>query len=163
MLVAIGTVLKPRGLQGELKIDITYNRPAVFNDLKSVSLHEQTYQVVRSSVQNGFAYLRLTGVDSIEQAEKLRNQIVKVDASALHLAPDEVLSSDLIGFEVVHNGQKIGTVASIENYGAGDFFEIAVDGQGFVLLPNEDEFIAETNMTTHTLVLTPNALEAELV
>ena len=36
MLVAIGTILKPRGLHGELKIEITYNRPAVFNDLKSV-------------------------------------------------------------------------------------------------------------------------------
>lgn len=163
MLVAIGTILKPRGLQGELKIDITYNRPMVFNEIKSVSLNEQTYQVARGSVQNGFAYLRLIGIDSIEKAEKLRNQIVKVDTSALHLADNEVLSSDLIGFEVVHKGEKIGTVASIENYGAGDFFEIAVDGQGFVLIPNEDDFIAETNMATHTLVLTPNALDAELV
>ena len=163
MLVAIGTILKPRGLQGELKIEITYNRPAVFNDLKSVDLGGKTYTVARGSVQNGFAYLRLVGVDTIEKAEQLRNQIVKVDAGALHLAENEVLSSDLIGFEVIHNGKKIGTVASIENYGAGDFFEIAVDGQGFVLLPNEDDFIAETNMTTRTLVLTPNALEAELV
>lgn len=163
MLVAIGTILKPRGLQGELKVDITYNRPAVFNDLKTITINGQNYQVARGSVQNGFAYLRLMGVDTIEKAEKLRNQIVKVDATELHLAENEVLSSDLIGFEVVHNGEKIGTVASIENYGAGDFFEIAVDGQGFVLLPNEDDFIAETNMTTRTLVLTPNALDAELV
>ncbi|MBS7401204.1 MAG: 16S rRNA processing protein RimM [Eubacteriales bacterium] len=163
MLVAIGRILKPRGLQGELKIEITYNRPAVFNDLKSVDLGGKTYTVTRGSVQNGFAYLRLVGVDTIEKAEQLRNQIVKVDASALHLAENEVLSSDLIGFEVIHNGKKIGTVASIENYGAGDFFEIAVDGQGFVLLPNEDDFIAETNMTTRTLILTPNALEAELL
>ncbi len=163
MLVAIGTVLKPRGLQGELKIDIKYNRPAVFDCLKSVFIDNQTYQVVRSSVQNGFAYLRLDGINSIEQAEKFRNQTVEVHQADLHLQPDEVLSSDLIGFEVVHLGRKIGTVASIENYGAGDFFEIAVDGQGFVLLPNEDDFIAETNMNTHTLVLTPKALESELV
>ena len=163
MLVAIGTVLKPRGLKGELKIDITYNRPAVFNGLKNVTLGTQPYQVVRGSVQNGFAYLCLVGVDSIEKADKLRNQIVKVDDGALNLQPDEVLSSDLIGFEVVHLGKKIGTVASVENYGAGDFFEIAVDGQGFVLLPNEDDFIAETNMTSRTLVLTPNALDSELV
>ncbi|MCQ2382450.1 MAG: ribosome maturation factor RimM [Clostridia bacterium] len=163
MLVAIGTVLKPRGLQGELKVEMTYNRPAVFNDLSTVTLANKTYHVARGSVQNGFAYLRLVGIDSIEKAENFRNQIVKVEDSALHLQADEVLSSDLIGFEVVHQGKKIGTVASIENYGAGDFFEIAIDGQGFVLVPNEDDFIAETNMTTRTLVLTQNALEAELV
>ncbi len=163
MLVAIGTVLKPRGLQGELKVGITYNRPAVFNDLKTVSLGKHTYEVLRGSVQNGFAYLRLRGVETVEKAEKLRNQIVMVEDSALHLQADEILSSQIIGFEVVHKGKKIGTVASVENYGAGDFFEIAVDGQGFVLIPNEDDFIAETNMITHTLVLTANALESELV
>ena len=163
MLVAIGTILKPRGLQGELKVGITYNRPAVFNDLSTVTLNKQVYSVVRGSVQNGFAYLRLQGVDTIEQAEKLRNQIVMVEDSALHLQADEILSSQIIGFDVVHQGKKIGSVVAVENYGAGDFFEIAVDGQGFVLLPNEDDFIAETNLTTRTLVLTPNALEAELV
>jgi len=163
MLVAIGTVLKPRGLQGELKIGITYNRPAVFNDLTTVSLNGHVYQVARGSVQNGFGYLRLDGIDTIEKAEKLRNQTVMVEDSALHLQADEVLSSDLIGFDVVHLGKKIGTVTAVENYGGGDFFEIAVTGKEFVLLPNEDDFIAETNMTTRTLVLTPRALEAELV
>ena len=163
MLVAIGTVLKPRGLQGELKIGITYNRPAVFEDLTTVTLNGKTYQVTRGSVQNGFAYLRLQGIDTIEKAEKLRNQTVKVEDNDLHLQADEILSSELIGFEVVHKGKKIGTVASVENYGAGDFFEIAVDGQGFVLIPNEDDFIAETNITTRTLVLTKHALESELV
>lgn len=163
MLVAIGTVLKPRGLQGELKVGITYNRPEVFNDLTAVSLNGKTYPVVRGSVQNGFGYLRLTGIDSIEKAEKFRNQTVMVEDSALHLQADEVLSSQLIGFDVVHLGKKIGTVAAVENYGGGDFFEIAVTGKEFVLIPNEDDFILETNMTTRTLVLTPNALEAELV
>ena len=163
MLVAIGTVLKPRGLQGELKIGIEYNHPEVFNDLTTISLHGQTYAVERGSVQNGFAYLRLNGVDSIEKAEKLRNQTVMVEDSALHLQADEVLSSELIGFDVVHQGKKIGTVTAVENYGGGDFFEIAVTGKEFALIPNEDDFILETNLTTRTLVLTPNALESELV
>ena len=163
MLVAIGTVLKPRGLQGELKIGITYNRPAVFSDLKTVSISGHTYNVVRGSVQNGFAYLRLDGIDTIEKAEKFRNQEIMVESTSLRLQADEVLSSDLIGFDVVHLGKKIGTVTAVENYGGGDFFEIAVTGKEFVLLPNEDDFIAETNMTTRTLVLTPRALESELV
>ena len=163
MLVAIGTILKPRGLQGELKVGIEYNHPEVFNDLTTVSLGGREYQVVRGSVQNGFAYLRLDGIDSIEKAEKLRNQTVMVEDTALHLQADEVLSSTLIGFNVVHLGKTIGTVTAVENYGAGDFFEIAVTGKEFVLIPNEDDFIAETNLATRTLVLTPRALEAELV
>ena len=33
MLVAIGTVLKPRGLQGEIKVGMTYNHTEIFNNL----------------------------------------------------------------------------------------------------------------------------------
>lgn len=163
MLVAIGTVLKPRGLQGEIKIGIEYNHPEVFNDLTMVSLRGQAYQVVRGSVQNGFAYLRLTGIDSIEKAEKLRNVTVMVEESDLHLQADEILSTELVGFNVVHLDKKIGTVTAVENYGGGDFFEIAVTGKEFILIPNEDDFILETNLITRTLVLKPNALETELV
>ena len=163
MLVAIGTVLKPRGLQGELKIGMTYNHPEVFNTLCTVSLNGKVYSVDRGSVQNGFAYLRLVGIDSIDKAEKLRNQIVKVEESDLHLQDNEILSSELVGFNVMHNGKLVGEVVAVENYGAGDFFEIAITGKEFVLIPNEDDFILETNVTTRTLVLAPNALESELV
>ncbi len=163
MLVAIGTVLKPRGLQGEIKVGMTYNHTEIFNNLTTVSLNNQTYKVERGSVQNGFAYLRLVGIDSFEKADKLRNQTVMVEESDLCLQDNEILSSELIGFDVVHLGKKVGTVVSVENYGAGDFFEIAITGKEFVLIPNEDDFILETNVTTRTLVLTPNALESELV
>ena len=163
MLVTIGTVLKPRGLQGELKIGMTYNHPEIFNELTEVTLNGKAYVVERGSVQNGFAYLRLTGIDSIEKAEQFRNQEVKVKESALHLEDNEILSSELIGFEVVHMGKVVGEVVAVENYGAGDFFEIAITGKEFVLIPNEDDFVLETNVKTRTLVLAPNALESELV
>ncbi len=163
MLVTIGTVLKPRGLKGELKVEILYNRPAVFNNLKTVYLHDRPYQVEKSSVQNGFAYLYLTMVTTVEQAEKLRRQEVKVAVDDLQLADNEVLSTDLVGFTVIHLGKKIGKVQAVEKYGGGDFFEIAWTGAGYAQIPNEDDFIAETNLTDHTLTLTPNALAAEMV
>lgn len=163
MLVTIGTVLKPRGLKGELKVEILYNRPAIFNDLTKVYLGNRPYQVNKSSVQNGFAYLYLDGVTTIEQAEVFRRQEVKVESDTLQLADDEVLSTDLVGFAVIHLGKKIGKVEAVENYGGGDFFEIALTGAGYVQIPNEDDFIVETNMTDHTLTLTPNALAAEIV
>lgn len=163
MLVTIGTVLKPRGLKGELKVDITYNRPQIFNDLTDVVINNQTYQVAAGSVQNGFGYLRLVGIDTIEKAEPFRNQTVAVAETALHLQADEVLSSQLVGLTVIHQGKKIGTVKAVENYGGGDFFEIAVTGQGFVQIPNEDDFIIETNLIDRTLTLTDRALDVELV
>ena len=163
MLVTIGQILKPRGLKGELKVEILYNRPVIFNELTEVFVGDVKYAVTKSSVQNGFAYVNLQGIDAIEKAERFRNQEIRVESSELNLAEDEVLSTDLIGFKVLHNGKEIGTIKSVENYGAGDFFEIAVTGVGYIQIPNEDDFVLETNMTQKTLTLTPNALRAENV
>ena len=163
MQVEIGTILKPRGLKGELKVGITYNRPQIFNQLEMVIIKNHEYQVVHSSLQNGFGYLTLDGVDTIEKAEQFRNAALCVNDYALNLATDEVLSIQLIGFDVIHSGKVIGKIKAVENYGGGDFFEIAVTGVGYVQVPNEDDFIAETNLLTKTITLTPNALAEELV
>lgn len=163
MLVLVGQILKPRGLKGELKVDILTNRPLVFNDLHTVFIDKVKYTVVKGSVQNGFAYVNLQGIDTIEKAENFRNKNILIEAADLPLKADEVLSTELIGFTVIHDGKKIGTVKAVENFGGGDFFEIAVTGVGFIQIPNEDDFIAETNMTARTLTLTPNALQEELV
>lgn len=163
MQVEIGNILKPRGLKGELKVGITYNRPQIFNQLEMVIIKNHEYQVVRSSLQNGFGYLMLAGIDTIEKAEQFRNAPLCVNDGALNLATDEVLSTQLIGFDVVHFGKVIGKIKAVENYGGGDFFEIAVNGAGYVQIPNEDDFIAETNLSTKTITLTSNALAEELV
>jgi 16S rRNA processing protein RimM len=119
--------------------------------------------VIKGSVQNGFAYLFLDGVDSIDKAGHFRNKEVRVPAAALNLTDGEVLSSDIAGFAVFHKGQKIGSLKAVENYGGGDFFEIALDGAGYVQIPNEDEFIAETDMTNRVITLTDGALREETV
>jgi 16S rRNA processing protein RimM len=156
--VLIGQVLRPRGLRGELKTN------AAFAELTKVYIDGREYKVDRSSLQNKFVYLCLAGVDSIEKAEKFRKKEIYVNENDLKIADDEVFADDLIGFAVLNaNGEKIGKLKSVDDYGGGVFFEIAVAGVGYVHIPNEDEFITETNMKNKTITLTINALHSENV
>jgi 16S rRNA processing protein RimM len=73
----------------------------------------------------------LEGIDDRSAAEALRGSLIEVDRSALPpLEEGEYYHADLIGLAAVdRDGKAIGTVAAIENYGAGDLLEIE-DEQG---------------------------------
>ncbi len=163
MQVLIGKIVRSRGLKGEVKIQILTNRPEVFNTANQIYIDKKTFNVLKGSVQNGSGFMYLEGIDHIDKAEQLRGKEIFIDSKDLNLTDDEVLSTDLIGFDVIHKNKKIGRIKSIENFGGGDFFEIAVTGTGFVQIPNEDDFIEETNMTNKTLTLKDNALDVEEV
>jgi 16S rRNA processing protein RimM len=73
-------------------------------------------------------------------AEALRGLLVEVDRSALPpLEEGEYYHADLIGLPAVdQQGEPVGTVSAVENYGAGDLLEIeAADGRR-ALIPFRD-------------------------
>jgi 16S rRNA processing protein RimM len=166
-LLNIGVVLRPKGLNGEVKIDITTNKGEIFIGLQYAFLDGKRIGIKKSSINNGFAYLIFEGFESVSLAEKLRNKIVAVEKDKFLLGTDEVLAEDLIGFKVIdENGKVFGCVKAIENYGAGDFFECVYDinvASGYFSFPNEDAFIIETNMTEKKIVVRNDVLEEVIV
>jgi 16S rRNA processing protein RimM len=78
------------------------------------------------------AVARFEGVGDRSAAEALRGSLVEVDRSALPpLEEGEYYHADLIGLPAVdQQGEPVGTVSAVENYGAGDLLEIeAPDGR----------------------------------
>ncbi|MCL2847109.1 MAG: ribosome maturation factor RimM [Firmicutes bacterium] len=152
-LLQIGRVLKPRGLRGELKIQILTNRPSVFMGQKTVWIGRREYAVRGTSFHSGFAYIFLDGIDKIEKAEVLKGKAVEVPRECFELADDEVLDIDLIGFTVVtENGKTIGVLETIEN----DNLVV-----GDTIIPNEDDFVIETNMKTKQIIIRNSFFDAE--
>ena len=82
-----------------------------------------------SQIKNGFS-VRINGVSSKEQAEKLAGVQLFVDREILPSLPDdEFYHADLIGLTVIDTGGKeLGRVSLVENHGAGDFLEITGPG-----------------------------------
>lgn len=154
--VIAGKILKPRGLGGEIKCSlfgIEFQSAEVYIDGKK-------YKVLNQSTQNGFTYLKLDGVAAVEQAERLRGKNIEVDASKVQLATDEILVTDLIGFEIVGlNGGTFGRVKNVEYSGAGVIIEYGTDSA----FPYEDAFVTETNMIDKKIVVREDMLECESI
>jgi 16S rRNA processing protein RimM len=138
--IALAAVAGAHGVKGELRLKL-------FSDsVESLSRHQSVYVggVERRllSVRDGgnTAVAKLEGLSDRSAAEALRGSLIEVDRSALPpLEEGEYYHADLIGLLAVDSdGNRIGTVASVENYGAGDLLEIEEEKGRRSLIPFRD-------------------------
>ena len=129
--IALAAVAGAHGVKGELRLKL-------FSDsVKSLSRHGSLYVggVERRllSVRDGgnTAVAKVEGIADRSAAEALRGSLIEVDRSALpDLGEGEYYHADLIGLPAVdRDGKLVGTVAAVENYGAGDLLDIERDGK----------------------------------
>ena len=124
--IALAAVAGAHGVNGEVRLKL-------FSDsAESLAAHrilfvggaERRLLSVRDSGK--MAVARFDGVADRSAAEALRGSLVEVDRDALPpLDEDEYYHVDLIGLAAVdHDGNSVGTVVAVENYGAGDLLEI---------------------------------------
>ena len=124
--IALAAVAGAHGIKGELRLKL-------FSDsAESLSRHEKLYVggaerrllSVRDSGKTAVA--RFEGIFDRSAAEALRGSLVEIDRSTLPpLDEGEYYHADLIGLPAVDRaGNAVGTVAAVENFGAGDLLEI---------------------------------------
>ncbi|MDR3000540.1 MAG: ribosome maturation factor RimM [Fibromonadaceae bacterium] len=144
--IQVSHVLKPRGLRGEIKCSLF---PQAAGEPKTVYIDDKAFNVLKYLEHGNFSFLTIEGVGSIEDAERLRGKSIKIDRSSLNLADDEILTSDLIGYQVFdESGGKLGIVKGVENFGSSDVIDC-----GDFSFPYEDQFVIETDTKKRTLVV----------
>ena len=135
--IALAAVAGAHGVKGELRLKL-------FSDSVDSLAHQKKLFVggaerrllgIRESGKTAVA--RFEGVADRSAAEALRGSLVEVDRSALPpLDEGEYYHADLIGLPAVdRQGNAIGTVVAVENYGAGDLLEIEAEGGKRTLIP----------------------------
>lgn len=119
-LIAIGKIVKPQGIKGEVKIKPYTDIPAVFEN-NTIFLLGKSYDVERYSFRQGFYYVKFKQVLDRNMAEKLRNFEVCIEREILKkLNDDELLIDDIIGMVLFDTeGELVGQIMDVEDYGNG--------------------------------------------
>ena len=123
--VALAAVAGAHGIGGEVRLKLFTEDGESLRRHKQVRVGER--DLTLTSVKDGRAPIaRFAEIADRSAAEALRGQLVTVPRTALPpLAEGEYYHADLIGLEAIgRDGNRVGTVAAIENYGAGDLLEI---------------------------------------
>jgi 16S rRNA processing protein RimM len=123
--VVLAAVAGAHGIGGEVRLKLFAEGVTALTAHKRVTAGDRvlTLVSVRDSKQ---PIARFAEIADRAAAEALRGTLLTVPRSALPpLAADEYYHADLIGLAcVTAAGTPLGTVAAVENFGAGDLLEI---------------------------------------
>jgi 16S rRNA processing protein RimM len=123
--VTMAAVAAAHGITGEVRLKLFGDSVA---ELKRYKLFNNGTLTVKSLKDDhkGGAIARFAEISDRTAAEKLRGTALTVPRSALPpLAEGEYYYADLLGLAAIStNGEALGVVISVENFGAGDILEI---------------------------------------
>ena len=159
-MVCVGAIAGALGVRGEARIKSFCSVPeaiAGYGPLSSEDGRSFTLRITRP-VKEGFA-ARLSGVETREQAEALRGTRLYAPRDRLPALPDdEFYHADLEGLVALRaDGARLGTVRSLDNFGAGDLIEIEVDDGRTLTLPFDRHTVPVVDLAQGRLVVEPPA------
>ena len=155
----IGEIVRPQGIRGEVKLRAMTSDPGRYARLETVYLLENgSYRAVRvlsGRAQQGFAYLKLDGVNDRNQAEALRGRGVFVDrAHAIELGEDENFVCDLIGLQAVDTkGAPLGTLRDVLMPNAVCDVYVFDTPRGELMIPALRRVVREVDLDAGRIVL----------
>src|SRR5690242_1661140 len=100
---------------------------------------------------------RLKGVTDRDAAEALTNVRLYVAREKLPQPDaDEFYHADLVGLTAQkHNGEIVGTVKAVHNFGAGDLIEIEPAGGTTIMLPFDEVTVPVVDIAAKKIVIEP--------
>ena len=115
----------------------------------TVKKHEEIKLTVKSvKYQKNNIIVKFMEIDSIDEADKYKNCILKADREMLGELPEGVYYiADLIGGEVYdENGKILGNISDVFNTGANDIYAVSAPQRKDLLIPVTDETILDVNI-----------------
>ncbi|WP_260921603.1 ribosome maturation factor RimM [Novosphingobium sp. 9] len=123
--VTLAAVSGAHGVTGEVRLKLFGEGVAALKRYRAFNDSQLTLSKLRDDGKGG-AIARFDEVKDRTAAEKLRGTVLTVPRSAMpDLAEGEYYHADLLGLPAVSDdGQALGVVIAVENFGAGDVLEI---------------------------------------
>ena len=149
-----GKIVNTHGIRGEVKIMPYTDVPEILCEFDRLFLNKQEIIIERARVAKGMVIAKLEGVNSPEQAEKLRNKILYMHRDDLELDDDTYFIQDLIGIEVkdVETGIIYGKITDVLQTGANDVYVIEGTDREY-LIPAIADVVISTDIDNNLMTI----------
>ncbi|MEW8955033.1 ribosome maturation factor RimM [Clostridium sp.] len=154
--MTVGQISKPHGVKGEVKVFPLTDNVKRFKKLKTVFIDDKEIKVVWCKLQADRAILKLEGVESMDDAEKLRNKYLNIRREdAVRLSKDTHFIVDIIGCSVYDSNEVfIGEVKEVIKTGYNDVYWVK-NGKKEVLVPVLKEIVYDIDVENKKIVIKP--------
>ena len=148
----LGQIVNVKGLKGEVKVNPFTENIDRFEELKTVLIkfknENKEFEIEKVGYHKNQVILKFKGINTIEEAEKLRNSYILINRNDLEPLEEGVYYiTDLLGLEVyTEDGTLLGKVDDIYNTGSNDIYVIKDDLGKQKLLPGIPEVLKNVDL-----------------
>ena len=137
-----GEIVTTHGVRGEMKILPWADGPEFLLDFKRVRIAGIDYKVESCRVHKTCNLLKLSGIDTMEQAQAMHGKTVEIYRSD---APKGLIfAAELIDMQVVCNGEVLGKITEVLDYPGNKVY--VVKGEHSYMIPAVKQFILSTDL-----------------
>ena len=145
--IEAGEIVTTHGIRGDVKILPWTDTPELLLDFKRICIENHEYTVEQCRVQKNCNLLKLSGVDTVEDAQKLRGKVIRVYRG--DVSGDVIFAAELIGVDVYESGNNIGKITDVLDYPGNKVY--VVTGEHEYMIPAVKQFILETDIEANTM------------
>lgn len=137
-----GEIVTTHGVRGEMKVLPWADGPEFLCDFDRVRISGVEYKVENCRVQKSCNLLKLKGVDTMEDAMKMRSKVVEI--FRCDAPKDVIFAAELIGISVHCEGEEIGKITDVLDYPGNKVY--VVKGEKEYMIPAVKAFILSTDV-----------------
>lgn len=155
----VGQIVNTNGLKGLLKINPFTDDITRFERLKTILVEHKKelleFEIESVRYQKKQALLKLKGIDTIEEAEKYREDYLKIKRNKEEKLPEDTYYIvDLIGLDIyTENGELLGKLDDIFSTGSNDVYVVKNSEGKQILLPAISDVIKNIDLEQKKIVV----------
>lgn len=155
----LGQIVNVKGLKGEVKVNSFSEDNQRFEKLSEVIVKSKNNQKIYSIEKVGYhknqVIIKFKDINTVEEAEKLRNSMILIDREVLGDLPEGVYYiADLIGLDVyTESNEYLGKVEDIFNTGSNDIYVVKDELGKQKLLPGTEDVIKNIDLEKQKIIV----------
>ena len=145
--IEAGEIVNVHGLRGEVKVLCWLDDPEMLCEFDRCRIGGKAFEMEQVRVQKTCNLVKLQGIDTVEEAQKLRGKTVELYREDID--EEVIFAAELIGMEVFAGEEKIGKIVEVLTYPGNSVY--VVKGQYEYMIPAVSQFILDTDMEANTM------------
>lgn len=155
----LGQIVNVKGLKGEVKVNSFTDDNTKFERIPKVLIKQKEklteYEIENVGYNKNQVIIKFKNINTVEEAEKLRNSYIVVDREIFGELPGGVyFIADLIGCDVyTESNEYLGKVDDIFSTGSNDVYVVKNELGKQKLLPGIDEVIKTIDLENNKIIV----------
>ena len=140
--IEAGEIVTTHGVRGEVKVLSWLDSPEMLCEFDRCRIEGKEYVMDAVRVQKTCNLVKLRGVDTMEDAQKLRGKTMELYRE--DISDELIFAAELVDVEVFADGASIGRIQEVLDYPGNSVY--VVQGEREYLIPAVKEFILSTDL-----------------